>query len=275
MANKICSKCKTGKDTSAFHKKTGSKDGLASQCASCVKEINRAYRQANRVKISERKKAYSAKNRDALTEKTRAWRLANKERYDATVAAWRLANQSKISENGKAYYLKNKEEILAYAKTYSSENSDKRKTYSKAYRELESSKIKLSENRKRRKQEDPAFRLITNRRSRRSAAIRGNRNQTTLQDLGCTIGEWRIYIEQRFYGDMNWDNYGSFWHLDEVIPISAWNLSDPIEQKACFHHFNSQPLFWMDNLAKGGSNIKDYTAEKQELLMVLRALGEI
>lgn len=114
-------------------------------------------------------------------------------------------------------------------------------------------------------------RIVNARRCRRRDAIvrRGSR---TLQDLGCTVAEWKTWLESRFRDGMTWDNYGRHWHLDEVIPVSAWDLSQLEQWRACWHWTNSQPLLVAENLSKGGANRADYSAAVAERLMVLKAL---
>ena len=48
---------------------------------------------------------------------------------------------------------------------------------------------------------------------------------------------------------MNWDNQGSYWHMDHKKPISlAMNEEEVYELN---HYTNFQPLYWEDNLSKG------------------------
>lgn len=69
--------------------------------------------------------------------------------------------------------------------------------------------------------------------------------------LGCSMSEFRIYIESKFQEGMSWDNYGLHgWHLDHIRPCSSFNLLNPEEQKICFHYTNLQPLWAKDNLRK-------------------------
>ena len=49
---------------------------------------------------------------------------------------------------------------------------------------------------------------------------------------------------------MNWENYG-VWHIDHIIPCARFDLSDPGQQKICFHYTNLQPMWGEDNLKKG------------------------
>ena len=62
---------------------------------------------------------------------------------------------------------------------------------------------------------------------------------------------------------MSWDNYGSYWHLDEIIPILAWDLTNEFEAFCCWHFLNSQPLLARDNLKK--SKDKSFYEQEKEL----------
>ncbi len=41
---------------------------------------------------------------------------------------------------------------------------------------------------------------------------------------------------------MSWDNKGSYWEIDHVIPCASFDLRDPEQQKLCFNWKNYQPL---------------------------------
>lgn len=78
--------------------------------------------------------------------------------------------------------------------------------------------------------------------------------------LGCTFDIARKHIESLFTDGMNWDNWNYYgWHLDHIIPICSFNLSNPEEQKRCFHYTNLQPLWREPNQEKGSKyNGKNY-----------------
>jgi hypothetical protein len=53
---------------------------------------------------------------------------------------------------------------------------------------------------------------------------------------------------------MSWRNYGrnkGQWSLDHIRPCASFDLTDPEQQKQCFHYTNVQPM-WSDE-----NNIKN------------------
>lgn len=65
------------------------------------------------------------------------------------------------------------------------------------------------------------------------------------------------------------------WHVDHVIPVSAWDLTNQEHRSAFYHWTNLQPLEAKANLKKGGTNTVSagyYKPHIEERLLVLRAL---
>ena len=72
--------------------------------------------------------------------------------------------------------------------------------------------------------------------------------------LGCEIPHLRAHLESRWKPGMSWENYGFYgWHIDHIVPCAKFDLSDPEQQKACFHWTNLQPLWAKENLKKRDS----------------------
>ena len=44
------------------------------------------------------------------------------------------------------------------------------------------------------------------------------------------------------------------WQLDHIRPVSSFDLTDPAQQRACFHFSNFQPLWMPDNIRKGAKH---------------------
>jgi hypothetical protein len=53
-----------------------------------------------------------------------------------------------------------------------------------------------------------------------------------------------------YNSDYNLDNYGPVWHIDHVIPISHFDLSNENEQLLAFNWRNTMPLSAHENLKK-------------------------
>jgi hypothetical protein len=54
---------------------------------------------------------------------------------------------------------------------------------------------------------------------------------------------------------MSWNNYGK-WHIDHVMPLSAFNLNNIEDVKKACHYTNLQPLWAIDNIKKSNTVVK-------------------
>ena len=158
-----------------------------------------------------------------------------------------------IKEYRKQYYIKNAEDLKRYSQHYREKNPEKIQSYSKEYYSRDSVL-----NRKRKYEQDRyknsiQVRLARILRSRLYDALNGNRkNASAIQNLGCSLEELKLFLENQFLPGMSWDNSGE-WHIDHIIPLSAFDLTDKEECKKACHYTNLQPLWAEDNLKKGAS----------------------
>jgi hypothetical protein len=98
---------------------------------------------------------------------------------------------------------------------------------------------------------DTNFRLVYLLRGRiRTAIKKGCKSAQTMELLGCSIEEVKSHLESQFTEGMTWDNHGE-WHIDHIIPCASFDLTDPEQQKKCFHYTNLQPLWASENISKG------------------------
>ena len=145
---------------------------------------------------------------------------------------WRLKNKEHLRELRKNYRLKNKNVIREYHAKYCNN----------------------------RRKNDVLFKISCGLRNRIGTAIKGNwKSGSAVRDLGCSIEDFKKYIEPKFQLGMSWSNYGK-WHLDHIIPLSSFDLKNK-EQflKAC-HYTNYQPLWKLDNLQKSNRLISLHTS---------------
>lgn len=214
---KTCSKCKIEKELDEFFNNKAMKDGKSNYCKSCHsaealkrKELYKAKKY--HLNRSEEAKAYS-----------KQWYEDNKEREQIKRKAYREQNIDKQQEIHKKWYAENKE--------------------SKLKKNADYEKQQLIHN--------PLFRVKKNLRSRISNALNGKiKHQHTIQLLGCSIKELKKHLELQFDDKMNWENYGSYWHVDHIKPCSLFNLLNEDEQMECFHYTNLQSLEANENLKK-------------------------
>ena len=75
---------------------------------------------------------------------------------------------------------------------------------------------------------------------------------SAVRDLGCSIAEFKAYIEAQFLPGMTWNNWSpSGWHLDHIRPLASFDLTDREQFLQACHYTNYQPLWALDNLRKG------------------------
>tara|TARA_R110000851_G_scaffold64088_2_gene146264 strand:+ start:981 stop:1562 length:582 start_codon:yes stop_codon:yes gene_type:complete len=162
-----------------------------------------------------------------------------------------LENREQKIKYQKMYNLKNKEQRRKSQKMYYTENIIYYKDYFKQYRSLPENKKQAAERDKKRKQNDPNYKLLCNLRSRLWQALKGkNKSASTMELIGCSIDELWIHLKSKFKSWMTKENYG-LWHVDHIIPCAKFDLTCPEQQKICFHWSNLQPLKAIDNLKKG------------------------
>ena len=161
----------------------------------------------------------------------------------------------------KNYRQKNKDKIREYSKQWKKDNpeyqkqwSKKNKTYNKVNKEkkYQANKKWYKENKeyhnkwiKQRRLTDIEFRLRHNLRIRINQAIHKfnfKKKNTSIEELGCSIQKYVVYLGQQFDKNMNWGNYGTYWEIDHIYPVS---------KGGSFHYTNTQPLTIEENRSKG------------------------
>ncbi len=217
------------------------------------KEKIKKYRVENKETIKESKKKYYEENNVQIKEKNRKYKDENKERIKEARKKYYEENKEKIKEKGKKYRDENKEKIKEKSKKYTEENKEK----IKKYRDENKEKIKEKNNKyiKKRLLIDNEFKLRIRLRNRINSSLKTNRGKKTFDSMtliGCTIEEAREHLEKQFKEGMSWENHGyNGWHIDHIIPCASFDLTDPEQQKKCFHYTNLQPLWASENLSKG------------------------
>lgn len=171
--------------------------------------------------------------------------------------ACKRTNQNRFRKKNIAYYQKhmrkyqdeNKEKLSKYWKTYDLNRQEIKRKYNTEYSKTHREEINAQINRK--LQINVEFKISTNLRKRMSRAIKDNyKAGSAVTDLGCSIEFFKQYIQDKFYGDMTWKNWGSIWQLDHIKPLASFDLTDRIQLLKAVHYTNLQPLTIEDHKNK-------------------------
>lgn len=210
---------------------------------------------------SERKKKHRSKNIERITAKSKERYLSNRvllspqERKKTQQIVTSKLNAFNKARTGASKFTAEEKKIKKYLsdKNYRERNAAKIRENKKKYNET----IGLEKKKKwqQEKMLDVNFRITKNLRGRIYVALkRGVKSDPTMKLLGCTIDEFKAYFESLFTEGMSWGQYmeGGI-HIDHIIPCAKFDLTDPEQQRKCFHYTNLQPLWAVDNLRKGTS----------------------
>jgi hypothetical protein len=88
------------------------------------------------------------------------------------------------------------------------------------------------------------------------------------KDLGCNATFFKAYIGAMLKPGMTWENYGTEWHIDHVVPlVFAGDDVDGIRMLGDYR--NLQPLWAMENMRKSDEMPETMTAWQSEAVRVI------
>ncbi len=168
---------------------------------------------------------------------------------------WRDKNIESCKAKGREYRKTHADKISTKQREWRLENSARKRQTTLDWRKKHPILVAKMKRgwQKRRRDRDPAFKILGNLRTRLYlAAKRETTTEATRTLLGCSPEELRRFLEAQFQPGMNWNNYNrQGWHIDHKKPCSAFDLTDVCQQRLCFHYTNLQPLWAEDNIKKG------------------------
>ena len=219
---KTCCRCKEIKDYDNFKKNRSRKDGYASNCRSCDK-------------------IDYEKNKEKNSERFKKWRENNIEKINERKKNYRKNNIEKVREQERNlyykridYYIKYREDNKEHYKKWRDENKDKKYEYMKE-------RLKI-----------PQWRIALRCRTRIRRALKNIPKTNKTQDLiGCSWQELVNHLENTKVPGKDYTNA----HIDHIKPCASFDLTDPEQQKECFHYTNLQFLPAFENLKKGSKVI--------------------
>ena len=168
-----------------------------------------------------------------------------------------------MSEYSKAYYRLHKDRWPAYVKKWRISNPDKvRKISSDSYKKWSRENPDKIKDRDRKKRNAPKGKLNSNvsRAIRKSLSVGGKNGRRWEELVGYSVSSLKKHLGRRFKPGMNWENYGTYWNIDHIIPQSAFNYERPedIDFKRCWSLKNLQPLETHINFSKRAMLVKPF-----------------
>jgi hypothetical protein len=216
---KVCTKCGESKVGTEF-------PGLRNVCRPCFSE---AHKEAN--------------NRPSEDDPPKVCHVCETElpatEFRSKEATCKKCNTKKLYEWRK----NNKEQFLKLCKNY---------------RDKETSKEKRAEYLRNKYNNDLIFKLESIYRKRIRECIKKKYfPKSTKFDYGSTLGcPWEIvigWLEFNMDDNMNWDNHGTYWHIDHVLPVSSFDFSREVDRQRCFNWTNLMPLEGIENIKKSNT----------------------
>ncbi len=224
MTKKCNGKCGLIKDITEFVKGGKNDDGSQKYkdlCKTCQNQLNKEAYKINKETILNQRKEYYKNNKDKHLKKC------------------------------KEYHQTNKEKILDQHKEYRS--SEEGKQIRKEYNSSEEGKQQRRNYENTKRKEDINYKLRKSFSNRLYQSLKsGKANIHWEQIVGYTLEDLKQHLESKFDSNMNWDNYGVYWHIDHKVPVAAFNYTSYMDEafKKCWSLENLQPLKSEDNLRK-------------------------
>jgi hypothetical protein len=156
-------------------------------------------------------------------------------------------NKEACQKRNKQYKEDHKEEIKEKRKQYLEDNKDYVKERYRDY--CQRNREKINQIAKDYNNTNVHAKLRRAFRSRLLECL-NNKDKSTREYLGAPFNFVADWLQFRWDDNMSWENYGSYWHVDHVIPITCFNTDDDKDIKICFSWFNLQPLEKRTNIAK-------------------------
>lgn len=179
------------------------------------------------------------------------------------ITLWFAETLLTLTEDSKAF-------VKLQMRVYAEEHKQERKAYHTNYAKINSHRIlarvvswtkdnpeKARINRRayhHRNRDNVNYRIRKNLRTRQWFALKAVKcaSRNVEARLGCSVCEFKQHIEHQLKEGWTWDNWGSVWEIDHIKPCVKFDLTDPEQEKACFHFSNQRPLALSENRSKGG-----------------------
>lgn len=172
-----------------------------------------------------------------------------KARRDALTKYSQMSLEEKKVRNKRIQELRK----IRYAENPKIKSGYRERIYAWKIRNPEQNKESRIKSIKKRKANDPGFRVQCNLRHRLKEIMRkvkrgGTEHRNNL--TGCSTRQLADHLESTFKRGMTWANYGTRWHVDHIIPCAAFDQIDEKQRAQCWHWTNLRALDAKKNMEK-------------------------
>lgn len=175
------------------------------------------------------------------------------------------STKARANANRRSWYSQNKQKMARWVRKYEREHPEKRREWLKRRIAKDPGKhrAKRAALVRRKRESDPAFRMMDNLRTRQRKFFKGTQRPASMvRDMGCDREFFLRHIASQFTAGMTMENYGTVWHLDHIYPLSKASIVDnPIHFLAAANWRNLRPLPGPENIEKSD----EITPEAQAL----------
>jgi hypothetical protein len=197
---------------------------------------------------------------DALKKNIRRWQKKHAKRVLEQAKERRRADPEHYRKKSREANARRRDKAIAYMRERYASDPEKYRRLAKEWRQ------RNPDYQKKRFAKKPEAKLAAMLRRRILKALDGEvKSGSTYELLGCTWEHLRWHIEAQFDGKMTWENHGSYWHLDHILPLDSFDLSDPAQQRRACHWKNLQPLEAKENIRKKNRLPQPQRAKRKSL----------
>jgi hypothetical protein len=158
------------------------------------------------------------------------------------------------STYNKQYYLKNKDKIKEKTKVYRTEHLEKYKNYGKSYRNKNKDEHRIWHKNYNRHnyRNNPEFLILSRLRALLYINLKNYTEEGKIMSSKRYGIDWNRILKKLIpNGQLPFPiEERSNWHIDHIVPVSKFDLTEPLEIKKCFDADNLQWLTREENLRK-------------------------
>lgn len=255
LLEKFCTKCKKWLDVGCFGFRADTRSGLRPRCKSCEKSIQQLRSAQNKKPTKTHEKECQICGVNFQAKNKREKYCSDNCRNQSALIKCRAKNNSiHVALHQTCKRCKITKPIADF-KTEKYFSGFKIMPTVCASCKTENHKIHKKNSRKKsRKNPKNRVRHSLSKRFREIMNSAKSGGSSRLRDfIGCSTHHLRKHLESQFSNGMKWDNYGDYWHVDHILPVSSFDHSDINQISRCWHFTNLRPMLASENLAKSNS----------------------